>query len=63
MNIVDALLNDDCMLRVSCGNRWLVGGVGDTKWTVYEHKPYAKKVQIVYEGNNEEAAVDKLLDG
>lgn len=59
--IIEALQDKDNMIRVSCGDRWLVGD-GDGSWIVYEAKRYAKKTTVVYEGFIESSAVAALLE-
>ena len=55
------ILLEDTNARISLGNRWLVYDVDDG-WTVYEHKPYAKKTKILIQTDREEDAITKLVN-
>lgn len=61
MTIVEMLKNPDIYgVRVSQGNKWLFYDEG--KFFVMEHEPYARKTKIRIETENEEKAVDALLE-
>jgi hypothetical protein len=44
--------------RLSCGWRWMVWD--NTKWVVYERKPYSKNTQIIISTEDEKYAVAVL---
>ena len=61
MKIVEALKNDDVYdMRVTYGDKWLV--FTDSLFKVYRHKRYEKRVRLVYEGGDEDKAVEALLE-
>ncbi len=60
MNIYEAL--ETLNVRVATGYRWLILNEGGL-WIVYERLPYAKKTTLLYEGTDESAACQALLEG
>ena len=67
MTIRELILDDDYLVRVENGDRWLIGDkdifvVYDTKYKVIVNKRI-KENKIIYEGADEDKAVDALLKG
>ncbi len=62
MTIVEALKEKE-IDRVSKGDRWMYWDIIYSEWMIAEYKPYAKKTTILYQGRNEEKAVEYLLNG
>ncbi len=60
MNIYEALKTTNS--RISYGFRWLII-TDDGVYLVFERRPYAKKTTVVYEGTDESAACQALLEG
>lgn len=62
MDVYDVLRDrDGDYVRVYCNNRWAI--LCDKQWTVYIRKPYAHKTRILYEGYDENMAMNILKDG
>lgn len=62
MNIIDALKEDEYALRITYNYRWMYYDSADDCWCVYEHKPYAKETKLIINTQNEEMAVQFLLE-
>lgn len=59
--IIEVLQDNDANLRISNGNRWLVGD-GNGGWIVYDRSRYARNSIIVIETTDESLAIQALLD-
>lgn len=60
MKITEALQAEGSQVRLSNGNRWLVGN-GEGGWIVYGRKPFARHTKILIETSTEDLAVKILL--
>lgn len=58
--IAEALQDNDANLRISNGDRWLVGD-GNNGWIVYDRSRYARSSIVVIETQDEALAVEALL--
>jgi hypothetical protein len=61
MNIRDALKSEDDNVRLENDCRWLVWSNLNKAWTVYEKLPYKHSMTMVIETDDEELAVEYLL--
>jgi hypothetical protein len=60
--IGELLMDDNYMVRLSAGTRWMVFYNPDNEWVVYEHKLYQKKVRKLYEGSDLKMALSFMKE-
>jgi hypothetical protein len=62
MKLTEALKSEDLRLRISCGVRWMYFDDGINKFVVMERLYRSRKLTTIIETDDEDLAVEKLLD-
>lgn len=61
LRIADLLKREDCSVRVSCGNVWLIWDDAYKTYKVYEHEYYKRHPTVREETQNESEACAAFL--